>query len=421
MNIHLTPSELCGTVTAPPSKSMAHRAILCAALAPGRSRVDNLAFSQDVLATLGAVQALGARVETGQTWAVIDGPAHIAAADGVRVDCAESGSTLRFLIPVFAQTGADVHFTGRGRLLARPQSVYETLFAEKGVAFAHTPDEVRVRGPLPAGDYAVDGGVSSQFITGLLLALPLCGAPCRVTVRPPFESRSYVALTLRAMADFGVHITETDNTYCIEENQKYSPSNYTVEGDYSQAAFFAVLGALRGGVTVRGLREDSLQGDRVILDILVRCGAVFSREGDAVRFEQSRLHGVRIDIADCPDLGPILMVLGLFCEGETVLENAARLRVKESDRIAAMEAEIRKLGGQITSDENTVTVRASRLHAPAAPLDSHNDHRVVMAMAVASLGAGVPAVIEHAQAVAKSYPDFFDVLRSIGGKVEKDG
>ena len=223
------------------------------------------------------------------------------------------------------------------------------------------------------------------------------------------------------MADFGVHIAENRNTYCINGEEKYVPANYAVEGDYSQAAFFAVLGAVCGGVTVRGLREDSLQGDRVILDILARCGASFTREGGAVRFEKSRLHGARIDIADCPDLGPILMVLGLFCEGETVLENAARLRVKESDRIAAMEAEIRKLGGQITSDENTVTVRASRLHAPDTALDSHNDHRVVMAMAVAALGAGVPAVIENAQAVAKSYPDFFDVLRSIGGKAEEHG
>ena len=323
--------------------------------------------------------------------------------------------------PRVCQTGADVRFTGRGRLLERPQNVYEQLFAEKGIAFTHTPAEVRVRGPLPAGEYEVDGGVSSQFITGLLLALPLCGAPCRVTVRPPFESRSYVGLTLRAMADFGVHVSECGNTYSINGNEKYVSANHTVEADYSHAAFLAVLGAVCGGVTVRGLREDSLQGDRVILDILARCGASFTREGDAVHFEKSRLHGARIDIADCPDLGPILMVLGLFCEGETVLENAARLRVKESDRIAAMEAEIRKLGGQITSDENTVTVRASRLHAPDAPLDSHNDHRVVMAMAVAALGAGVPAVIENAQAVAKSYPDFFDVLRSIGGKAEEHG
>lgn len=421
MRANVFPSEIGGAVTAPPSKSMAHRAILCAALAPGRSRVDNLAFSQDVRATLDAVRALGARVETGADFAVIDGPARIEAAGGVCVDCAESGSTLRFLIPIFAQTGADVRFTGRGRLLARPQTVYEELFAEKGVAFAHTPDEVRVRGPLPAGAYEVDGGVSSQFITGLLLALPLCGAPCAVTVRPPFESRSYVALTLRAMADFGVHVAEEGNTYRITGNEKYKPANYRVEGDYSQAAFFAVLGALTGGVTVRGLREDSLQGDRVILDILAKCGARFAREGDAVRFEKSRLRGAEIDIADCPDLGPILMVLGLFCEGGTVLKNAARLRVKESDRIAAMEAEIRKMGGGITSDENTVTVRASRLRAPDAPLDSHNDHRVVMAMAVAALGAGVPVAIENAGAVAKSYPDFFDVLRSVGGKVETDG
>ncbi len=412
-------SAVSGALAAPPSKSMAHRALICAALAAGESVVENLSDSDDIRATRAALSLLGAKfAPAGENAVRVAGTGGRAAAPDVPVDCGESGSTLRFLIPVFARCGRPVTFTGHGRLMERPQTVYADLFAARGLPFSHTREGVRVGGALPAGEYTVCGGVSSQFISGLLFALPLAAHDSVLHITPPFESRSYVELTRAALADFGVETSFTDEyTICIKGNQNYVPCRYRVEGDYSQAAFLAVLGALRGGVTVKGLRPDTRQGDAVILELLARCGAKFTRVGDAVQFEKSRLRGVEIDLADCPDLGPVLMALGAFCAGETVITNAGRLRLKESDRIEAMETELRRLGADVSSTRDTVSVRGKALHG-ARDLAGHNDHRVVMALAVAALGADVPVTIEGAEAVRKSWPDFFDDLAKLGAKVE---
>lgn len=507
MRVTLEPGPVQGCVAAPPSKSMAHRALVCAALADGESVLAHLGTSQDITATRNAMALLGARLreapdglhvtgagealraaaenvqgagpadrtkagqemadaavenvraaaaageagaatkwqgETGAMPEMADAAENVRAAgaaggvtpapaapDGASspcpagaspallVDCGESGSTLRFLIPLFSLTGRRVTFTGRGRLLQRPQDVYARLFAEKNCVFVQTPDAIVVEGALPAGEYDAAGDVSSQFISGLLFALALLPRASRIRIAPPVESRSYIDLTLQAMRDFGVRGVgwESENVLAVAPRGGFCARACTVEGDYSQAAFFAVLGAVCGGVTVTGLRADSLQGDAVIFDILSRCGAHFSREtrpdGLAFRFEKAPLHAVRIDLADCPDLGPILMVLGLFCAGETVIGHAGRLRLKESDRIAAMEQEIRRLGGRIDSTPDTVTVRGGVLHGSGA-LQGHNDHRVVMALAVAALCAGVPASIAGAEAVRKSYPGFFADLAALG-------
>ena len=413
------PAAIGGRITAPPSKSMAHRAVLCAALARGTSRVENLEFSQDVDATLTAAARLGAQVERGEGWAQITGSGSVACPDGP-VDCCESGSTLRFLIPVFSLCGRRVEFSGRGRLLQRPMGVYEKLFREQGLEFDQSEGGLAIRGPLAAGDYTIPGDVSSQFISGLLFALPLLQGDSTLTITPPFESRSYVELTLAALRDFGVQVDWADETrmkLLIPGGQCGRGRDYRVEGDYSQAAFFAVLGAVLGGITIQDLRPDSLQGDGAILPILERCGARFVRQGSSVTFEKAPLSGTVIDLADCPDLGPILMALALFCEGETRIINAGRLRIKESDRIAAMEEELRKFGADMESTQDTVTIRPAELHAPAE-LDSHNDHRVVMSLAMAALCAGVPVTIRDAGAVAKSWPDFFRVLERAGAQIE---
>ena len=410
MNIAITPAFTGGAVAAPPSKSMAHRALICAALAGGDSRITGLAPSQDITATARALAAFGARITPIPGGLRVTGVAGRPAAPQAPVDCGESGSTLRFLIPLASLCGAPVTFTGHGRLMERPQGVYRDLFRARGLRFEQRAGALTLQGPLPAGAYTVDGGVSSQFVSGLLLALPLLGAPSTLAVTPPFESKSYVDLTLAAMARAGVRV-EHENPYSINGNQIYNAYDFSVEGDWSQAAFFAVLGAARGGIALTGLDEGSRQGDRVILDILRRCGARVRQEGGALCFDAAPLRAVEADLADCPDLGPILMVLGLLCQGRTVLHNARRLRLKESDRVAAMEQEIRKLGGRIESDENTVRVWGGPLHGGA--LDAHNDHRVAMAMAVASLGAGVSVTIAGAGAVAKSYPDFWDVLQTV--------
>ena len=211
-----------------------------------------------------------------------------------------------------------------------------------------------------------------------------------------------------------------ETTLLLPGGQQYHPCDYNVEGDYSQAAFPAVLGAVCGGVTITGLAPDTLQGDAAILDILRRCGAVFTRKGDSVTFAKAPLHGVDIDLADCPDLGPVLMVLGLLCKGTTVIRNAQRLRLKESDRIAAMETELRACGGVLESDGGTITVHgcAECLHAPAAPLHGHNDHRVVMSLAVLAAAAGLPLTVDDAEAIQKSWPGFFADAAPLGVEVE---
>ena len=411
---------VAGRIAAPPSKSMAHRAVLCAALAKGTSHLHHLAFSKDISATLGAAARLCARVTTGENDAVVEGLGSFLPVDAP-VDCCESGSTLRFLIPLASLTGQEVTFTGRGRLMERPQSVYKTLYQQQGLRFEQGADRLTVEGALTPGEYELAGNVSSQFISGLLFALPLLDGDSTLHLIPPVESRSYIDMTRAVQAAFGVTSRWLDgNTLALPGRQHYHPCDYAVEGDYSQAAFPAVLGAVCGGVTVTGLSPDTLQGDAVILDLLHRCGAQFTREGDTVTFAKAPLHGVDIDLADCPDLGPVLMVLGLLCEGTTVIRNAERLRLKESDRIAAMEAELRACGGVLESEGGTITVHgcAEHLHAPEGILRGHNDHRVVMSLAVLSAAAGLPLTVDDAEAIQKSWPNFFAAIRPLGVEVE---
>ena len=394
-----------GVLTAPPSKSMAHRAVLCAALAKGTSHIRNLEFSKDISATLAAAGQLCAHVTTGENDAVVEGLGGFRAVEAP-VDCCESGSTLRFLIPLASLTGQKVTFVGRGRLMERPQSVYETLYREQGLRFEQSASGLTVEGRLSSGDYTLAGNVSSQFISGLLFALPLLDGTSTLHLLPPVESRWL-----------------DDTTLEIPGGQEYHPCDYTVEGDYSQAAFPAVLGAVTGGVTLTGLAKTTLQGDAAILDILRRCGAEFAHTEAGIVFEKAPLHGTDIDLADCPDLGPVLMVLGLLCEGTTVIRNAERLRIKESDRIEAMETELRKCGGVLSSEGGIITIQgcAGALHAPETVLSGHNDHRVVMSLAVLALAAGLKLPISEAEAITKSWPNFFTAIKPLGAEVQDVG
>lgn len=428
MNAVITPGRVSGSAAVPPSKSAAHRAVLCAALASGTSRLENLEFSQDILATLGAVQQLGARVQREEHSLTITGRG---GSDGFAtvtrpVFCNESGSTLRFLLPVFSLTAQKIRFTGAGRLMERPQDVYAQLFARQGLRFEQGPDGILIFGRLCPGAFTLPGNVSSQFISGLLFAAPLMEADSTIEVRAPFESRSYVDLTVDAMQKFGVKVTSRSRkdgsaVYKVAAPQRYLAADLTVEADYSQAAFLAVLGCIVGGISVTGLDASSRQGDRVILDILRRCGAKFERKGGAIVFHRSLLKATEIDLADCPDLGPILIALGCFCNGRTVIRNAGRLRIKESDRIASMQTELARMGGCVEAEGETVTITGGPLHKAAEPLSGHNDHRIVMSMAITVLAAGLPAVIEGAEAVRKSWPGFFEVLKGLGANIEITG
>ncbi|WP_346668305.1 3-phosphoshikimate 1-carboxyvinyltransferase [uncultured Subdoligranulum sp.] len=427
MDARLYVSRLSGAATVPPSKSAAHRAVLCAALADGVSHIINIEYSQDIRATLGAAAQLGAKIQEEPHSLTITGRGNASGFVTVTrpVFCNESGSTLRFMIPLFSLTAQKIHFTGRGRLFDRPQAVYQMLFDRQGLRFEQSPDGITIFGRLRPGGFTLPGDVSSQFISGLLFAAPLMESESTIEVLAPYESRSYVDLTIGAMQQFGIKVASRARKngsvlYRIPAPQRYTASDFAVEGDYSQAAFLAVLGCVIGGITVTGLNPASQQGDKVILEILQRCGGKFKAVEGGYKFSRSLLRATEIDLADCPDLGPVLFTLGCFCSGETVIHNAGRLRLKESDRIEAMQTELQKMGARIEVDGDEVHITGVALHAPNAPLSGHNDHRIVMALAVAACGSGLPALISGAEAVNKSWPAFWDTLRALGAKVEFD-
>ena len=413
MLARILPSRLQGSVTVPPSKSMAHRALLCAGLAAGTTQIQGILPSQDMEATCRALTALGASIVRQGSLARVQGVAGRPKAPQGPVDCGESGSTLRFLIPAFALASAPARLTGRGRLPQRPLGPYGAIFHGQGLPFAQDETGVSFQGPLAPGDYGLPGDVSSQFISGLLFALPLLPGDSHIRIQPPFESRGYVNMTLQVMDAFGVQAAFLDGlTLRVPGNQRFTApaAPFLVEGDDSQAAFFLTLDAILGDVSVAGLSPRSIQGDRVMGEILARCGHV---PGQPPR----PLAPFVADLGDCPDLGPILMTLGLFCRGESRLLNAGRLRLKESDRGTAMAQELSKLGGQASLAGDEIRIRQSRLR-PGPALSSHGDHRIAMALAVAALGARIPADIQGAEAVEKSYPDFWKDLAAIGARVE---
>ena len=413
MLARIQPSRLQGSVTVPPSKSMAHRALLCAGLAAGTTQIQGILPSQDMEATCRALTALGASIVRQGSLARVQGVAGRPKAPQGPVDCGESGSTLRFLIPAFALASAPARLTGCGRLPQRPLGPYGAIFHGQGLPFAQDETGVSFQGPLAPGDYGLPGDVSSQFISGLLFALPLLPGDSHIRIQPPFESRGYVNMTLQVMDAFGVQAAFLDGlTLHVPGNQRFTApaAPFLVEGDDSQAAFFLTLDAILGDVSVAGLSLRSIQGDRVMGEILARCGHV---PGQLPR----PLAPFVADLGDCPDLGPILMTLGLFCQGESRLLNAGRLRLKESDRGTAMAQELSKLGGQASLAGDEIRIRQSRLR-PGPALSSHGDHRIAMALAVAALGARIPADIQGAEAVEKSYPDFWKDLAAIGARVE---
>ena len=393
MDIEIRPSRAEGMVKAPPSKSAAHRLLLCAGLAHGVSTVRNVAFSEDILATLDVLRALGAQADIQGDVVTVRGADPFRAISQAPVSCRESGSTLRFCIPLFLLSDETFTLTGKGRLMERPQTVYETICAQQGLRFERSGDSITLRGPLKAGSFSVPGNISSQFITGLMLALPLLDEDSTIELIPPVESRSYLNITVQALEAFGIQVDWSDeNTLHVPGGQRYLPQDVTVEGDYSNAAFFSALETLGDNVTVTGLGK-SAQGDRVYQDY----------------FPLLKSGRPTLDVRDCPDLAPVLMALAAALNG-AVLTGTRRLRIKESDRGTAMEQELRKLGAKCVIEEDQIEVFPG-LHAPTEPIIGHNDHRIVMAMSV--LLTRVGGVIRGAEAVNKSFPDFFEQLRKL--------
>lgn len=414
----LSPRKLSGLLQIQPSKSAGHRMMICAALAKGSSRIENPGVSQDIQATAGALRALSlASFEQRGNELLVNGFGGESQAqpESVRVaDCGESGSTLRFLLPL-ALDGIETVFTGSGRLLERPMTLYETLFKERGIRYEQTKNGIVVKGRLESGVYRCRGDISSQFISGLLFALPLAAGNSRIELSTPLESRGYVELTIEAMSMFGVTAHwEGENAIVIPGGQTYTPANVRVEGDYSHAAFFLVAGAIGGGIGCSGLKNDTLQGDRAILDVLRSMGAKIEESNGVITAHPSQLHGAVIDAAQIPDLVPVLAVAACAAQGETRIINAARLRIKESDRLSAMAKELCALGGAVSELSDGLIIRGTG-RLCGGRVDSHNDHRVAMSLAVASSICTSDVILSGYASVKKSAPDFFDEFKVCGG------
>lgn len=393
MNVSVFPGKACGSVTAPPSKSYAHRMLICAALSKQNSVVHGIAPSEDMKATLDCLSALGIKYTWEDTTVNFQGAGDI---PEMPFNCRESGSTIRFFIPIAMAFKEHAIFTGAERLMQRGIGVYEDLFKEMGIAVDLKADSITVDGQLKAGNWTIRGDISSQFVTGLLYALPLLKEDSTLTVLEPVESRPYIDITLDALSTFGIEIKEEPkNVFHIKGNQSYKALETTVEGDWSNAAFLYALKAMGNDLEISGLNPNSFQGDKYCVE------AIKQLEGE----------NPVIDLSDCPDLGPVLFAFAAAKNG-ALFTGTRRLLIKESDRANAMATELKKFGIDVDVEGNSVVVHKGTIHAPEGLLEGYNDHRIVMALSL--LCTRVGGTITDSHAVRKSYPNYFEVLKSLG-------
>lgn len=403
-DILIKPSRLTGKVKVPLSKSAAHRAVICSALAGGGEVIPpGESISDDIAATEKAVSEI---IDAKRSQKSI-----------ITVDCGESGSTLRFLIPLAAALGVSAAFTGRGRLPSRPIGVYFDCLPKHGVKCeSESGLPLKISGRLTPGVFTLPGDISSQFITGLLLSLPLIEGQSEICLLSPLESSGYVDMTVQTMDDFGVHVEKTKSGWLIPGNQKYKKkSGYKVEEDWSQAAFFIAAGALGGNIEIEGLNFSSKQGDRAAETLFRKLGADIQEKHGILFACPGSLRGIKIDASQIPDLVPVLAATAALCKGETLIYNAKRLRLKESDRLSAMANGLNSLGGNVRETPDGLVINGiDKLKAGKA--DGCGDHRIVMALSIAALKARGDVIITGSESISKSYPDFFKDYRSLGGK-----
>lgn len=412
MDITITPSILSGKIIVPPSKSVAHRLIISAGLADGESAISNIYMSKDIEATIEAMKALGAEIscskDSGGLYKVyIKGIAN--PVESALIDCNESGSTLRFLIPVASALGVNATFIGKGKLPQRPITPYLSEMTENGVIFDYNNTmPFSVSGKLKPGQYKIAGDISSQFITGLLFALSVLYGKSEIVLTSHLESRPYVDITVDCLNKFGACISEMPNGYSVNGVKALKPHSEAVEGDYSQAAFFYVANALGCDISIGGLNTDSFQGDKKIVEI---CRDVVYNYSDT-----NTLKPFDIDCSDIPDLVPILTVLASFCDGVSHITNAARLRIKESDRLSAISNALNAVGGKVKELDDGLEITGVEF-LNGGEIDACNDHRIAMAMAIASIKCKNKLTIKGAECVEKSYPNFFEDFKKLGGKI----
>lgn len=424
-DLKIYPSELKGEVKIPPSKSMAHRAIICAALSEGLCIIENIDYSDDIIATIDAMNSLGAKIVKHKDYIEVIGAygSDEKAKETRVIDCNESGSTLRFLVPISLLFKGSSNFIGRGNLGKRPLTTYYNIFERQGIQYSYEEGNLNlvINGELKAGTFEVEGNVSSQFITGLLFTLPLLKEDSKIIITTEMESKGYIDLTLKAMSDFGVEIINNNyREFIIKGNQKYNARNYRVEGDYSQAAFFLCADSLGNDVLCKDLDLNSLQGDKEVIDILERMNVVFNANDIGVKgIANGELTITVIDGSQCPDIIPVLTAVASLTNGTTEIINAGRLRIKECDRLAAVTSELNKLGAKIIEKEDGLVITGVEKLQGGVEVWSHKDHRIAMTLAIASTRCEKPIVINDYECVAKSYPNFFEDFKALGGNIHE--
>lgn len=416
MAISITPKRLSGCVDVPPSKSNAHRAIICASLARGKSVIRGIEYSKDIEATILAMKALGTMIFQYEDYLEIDGTTTFMKTN-CEINCHESGSTLRFMVPISIVCEANVHFTGQGRLGKRPLDVYYKIFDQQNIAYLYQEDvlDLYIKGQLKAGEFEIPGDVSSQFISGLLFALPLMDDDSKIVMTSPLQSKGYIDLTLQMLEQYGIHIENHNyQEFIIEGRQSYQPCDYSVEADFSQAAFYLVAGALGNNVVLKGLNLKSKQGDKEAIDILKRMGCQLTLKEDGYQMYPGLLTATSIDGSQCPDIIPIIALACAMSEGITEIKNIARLRIKECDRLMATVEVINQLGGIAVEKEDAMIIEGVK-SLRGGKVSSYNDHRMAMMEAIASTVCEDVVVIDDKDCVQKSYPSFWEHFQMLGG------
>lgn len=412
--IIIKPSKLNGKVTAPPSKSDVHRAIICAALSGGVCEVAPVSLSEDIKATIGCVRALGAVCELSDSTLKVDGK-NIFRKNSAALNCNESGSTLRFFVPIAAAGGIETDFTGKGSLLSRPVGIFSDILPKAGVKCETSGTlPLKISGQLESGTFEVPGNISSQFITGLLFALPILSGDSKIVLTTALESVGYIDMTIACLKKFGVEIERTDYGWFVKGNQKYKPVNYRTDGDWSQAAFFMTAGAVSGDVEVEGVTLSSTQGDKKIVELLKHFGAEIEIKESGVRVKKSALKGIEIDARDIPDLVPILSVAAASAEGVTKIYGAERLRIKESDRLKTTADMLSSLGVYVEEKPDGLIIKGGK-GIKGGKVNGANDHRIVMSASVAALISDEAVTITDRESINKSFPDYFERYRELGG------
>ncbi|MBU5269489.1 3-phosphoshikimate 1-carboxyvinyltransferase [Clostridium cochlearium] len=419
--VKIFPKKLKGSINIPPSKSLAHRAIIAAGLAGGESIIDNIVYSKDILATIYGMKNFGVSIneieKNNNKLLNIKGVNKIQIQNNV-IDCIESGSTLRFLIPIaLLQNEREVTFIGSGKLPQRPLDEYYNIFNKKNIFYQNEKGNLplRVKGKLKPGEFYLKGDISSQFITGLMFVLPLLCGDSKIIITSKLESKAYVDLTMDILNKFGVKIENNNyKEFYIKGNQSYVPRNYNVEGDFSQGAFWLVAGAIGEEMSCKNLNINSLQGDKEIINIIKYMGGIININKDCIKVISSKLKGIVIDASEIPDLVPILAVAGTVSSGVTKIINAKRVRIKECDRLHAIACELNKIGGEVEELEDSLIIKGNK-KLKGGIVDSWNDHRIAMAMAVASTVCEESLIINNSKAVEKSYPNFWEEFRNVGG------